>query len=436
LLREPAWPFPYERFDALDGLVGGAEQLRPLPSMTQSTDGRLWFTTGSEVSTLDPAGIARNPLAPPVQVLSLRSGELAYPVTSAATANGVRLPTGRRDLRIAYTALALAMPERVRFRYKLEGYDRDWQDAGMRREAVYTNLGPGDYRFRVIAANEDGVWNQAGATLALTLPPRFVETGWFMALLVLLAALLLGGLYRLRVRHLTARMRDRTQQRLAERERIARGLHDTVLQSVQGLIMLFQQQARSLPISAAERSKLEQTLDLADELMAEGRDCIADLRTAGEPGELGQALTQYGHVLLQQRFTASIHGTPRALSPRLRGEVLAIAREALFNASRHARADKVELIIDYRAEGLSVLVCDDGCGMPAALLCGAGRPNHYGLVGMGERAEAVGARYKLVSTPGKGTAMYLDIPAEHAYVGGRSAALFARLRPRRQARAA
>lgn len=437
LLREPGWPLPYERFDALDGLVGGAEQLRPLPSMAQSTDGRLWFATASDVTSLDPAAIARNPLAPPVQILSLRSGDRSYAVAHPAghpATTGLRLPIGRRDLRIAYTALALALPERVRFRYRLEGYDDDWQDAGTRREAVYTNLGPGDYRFRVIAANEDGVWNETGAALELGLPPRFVETGWFIALMVLLAGALLGGLYLLRVRQLTARVQDRMQERLAERERIARGLHDTVLQSVQGLIMLFHQQARSLPISAGERAKLEQTLDLADELMAEGRDCISDLRTGRDAGELGQALAQYGEVLLQQRFSATIHGTPRALCPRLRDEVQAIAREALFNASRHARADKVELIIDYRTDGLSVLVRDDGCGMPAALSCGTGRPRHYGIVGMCERATQVGARYKLVSAPGQGTAMHLDIPAEHAYAGGRSAALFARLRQRRRPR--
>jgi signal transduction histidine kinase/ligand-binding sensor domain-containing protein len=436
LLRQPAWPLPYERFDALDGLVGSAEQLRPLPSMAQSSDGRLWFATASEVASLDPATIARNRLAPPVQVLSLRSGDVTYPVTTPASAPAgqrLRLPTGRRDLRIAYTALGLAIPERVRFRYKLEGFDERWHDAGTRREAVYTNLGPGDYRFRVTAANEDGVWNETGAALSLTLPPRFVETGWFAALMALLAGTLLGGLYLLRVRQLTARMRDRLHARLAERERIARGLHDTVLQSVQGLIMLFHQQARSLPISAGERGTLEQTLDLADELMAEGRDCIADLRTGAGAGELGQALTRYGGVLLRQRFTATINGAPRALCPRLRDEVQAIAREALFNASRHAGADRVELVIDYRPDGLSLLVRDDGCGMPAAMLAGAGRPRHFGIVGMCERAKAVGARYRLVSAPGRGTAMHLDIPAEHAYPGRRSAAMFARLRLRRRA---
>lgn len=423
LLREPDWPLPYERFDALDGLVGGAGQLRPLPSMAQSGDGRLWFATASEVASLDPAAIARNPLAPPVQVLSLRSGDVTYPAQPA-----LRLPTGRRDLRIAYTALALAVPERVRFRYQLEGFDERWQDAGTRREAVYTNLGPGSYRFRVIAANEDGVWNETGAALDLTLPPRFVETGWFTALMALLAAASLGALYLLRVRRLTARLRERMQERLAERERIARGLHDTVLQSVQGLIMLFHQQARSLPISAGERGKLEQTLDLADELMAEGRDCIADLRSAGEPAELGQALARYGHVLLRERFTASVHGEPRALCPRVRDEVQAIAREALFNATRHAGADKVELVLDYRADGLSLLVRDDGCGMPAAMSAGGGRPGHFGIVGMCERAKAAGARYRLDSAPGRGTAMQLHIPAGHAYPGCRTAALFARLR--------
>jgi signal transduction histidine kinase len=323
------------------------------------------------------------------------------------------------------------MPERVRFRYRLEGFDERWQEAGTRREAVYTNLRPGSYRFHVVAANEDGVWNERGATLALAVPPRFVETGWFAALLVLLAGLLLGSLYLLRVRHLTARLQERMQERLAERERIARGLHDTFLQSVQGLVMLFDQQARTLPVGSEERARIEQTLDLADELMAEGRDCIADLRAAGEPEELGQALTQYGVVLLQQRFTASIHGQPRPATPRVRDAVQTIAREALINAAQHARASHVELILDYRADSLTLLVRDDGCGMPTTL-SSEGRPGHYGIAGMGERARAVGGQATLLSTPGKGTSVHLAIPAEQAYAGQRSAALFQRLRQRRR----
>ena len=434
LLREPAWPLPFERFDALDGLVGSAEQLRPLPSIAQSRDGRLWFATASEVASIDPATVKRNRLAPPVQVLSLRSGDLTYPAQAS-----LRLPTGARDLRIAYTALSLAIPERVRFRYKLDGFDERWQDAGTRREAVYTNLPPGAYRFRVVAANEDGVWNDTGAAMALVLPPRFIETGWFIALMVLLGAALLGVLYWLRVKRLTERMRDRMQERLAERERIARGLHDTLLQSVQGLIMLFGHQARSLPVGTEERCKIEQTLELADELMSEGRDCIADLRSAGECEELGQALAQYGRVLLQQRFTASIEGKPRILCARVRDDVQAIAREALFNAARHARASRVELVLDYRADGLGVLVRDNGCGMavpvPAPVPAAAAVRKHFGIVGMCERARALGAACTLLSAPGQGTSVQLDIPAEQAYPGRRTAALFQRLRQRRRAHA-
>lgn len=427
LVREPQRAVSYERFDALDGLVGGAEQLRPLPSITQSKDGRLWFATASDIASIDPATIARNPLAPPVQVLSLRAGGVRY-----EPGPGLRLPVGQRDLRIAYTALGLAIPERLRFRYQLEGFDQHWQDAGTGREAVYTNLPPGDYRFRVIAANEDGVWNEAGATLELNLPPRFVETSWFKVLMALAAVALLGGLYLLRVRRITTRLQERLQERLAERERIARGLHDTVLQSVQGLIILVEQQVRGLPISAAERSQIEQTLEFADELMAEGRDCISDLRKDGEPGDLDRALCQYGGVLLQRRFVCEVLGAPRALCARVREEVKAIAREALSNAARHARPNKVELVIEYRADAFTLLVRDDGCGMPAAMLVGGAKPQHYGMVGMCERAKAVGARYALESAPGEGTVMRLEVAAEHAYPGRRSAALFARLRQRRR----
>jgi len=427
LMREPGRAVAYERFDALDGLVGSAEQLRPLPSIAQGTDGRLWFATASDVANIDPASIARNPLAPPVQVLSVRAGEVRYEPRP-----GLRLPVGQRDLRIAYTALGLAIPERLRFRYKLEGFDQHWQDASTGREAVYTNLPPGDYRFRAIAANEDGVWNETGATLELSLPPRFIETGWFILLMALAALVLIWALYWLRVRQLTARVQERMQERLAERERIARGLHDTVLQSVQGLIMLFERQVRNLPISAAQRSEIEQTLDFADELLAEGRDCVSDLRHDDMPGDLDHALCQYGSVLLQQRFSSHVAGGSRPLCPRVRQEVRAIAREALFNAARHAEAKHVDLTIEYRPDGFTLQVRDDGCGMPAALLDG-GKPRHYGIVGMCERAKAAGASYVLDSAPGRGTVMRLDIPAEFAYPGRSSAALFARLRERRRA---
>jgi len=407
VLARPGQALVFERFDALDGLRGSAQQGRPLPSLAQGSDGRLWFSTASNVATVDPRRIARNRLAPPVHIVALRANGRTY--------DGPRidLPVGTGELEIAYTALSLTMPERVRFRYRMHGVDRDWQDAGPRRVAFYNSLQPGTYRFQTIAANEDGVWNSTGAEVTVTIPPRFVQTRWFLALLLILTALVLYGLYRLRVRTLTRRMNDVLHARLAERSRIARGLHDTLLQSVQGLIMFFDQQARRLPTNAEERHKIEQTLVLADQLMSEGRDYILDLRSAAEPRELGEALHEYGKVLLHGLLTVSVSGRPHDLAPPVREELHAIAREALFNCARHAGASKVDVRLDYGSDGLQLQVRDDGAGTASD------RPGHYGLSGMRERAEAIGATFTLVSAPGRGTCLDLFLAAERAYADTR-----------------
>ncbi len=480
VLREPGWPAPFERFDGLDGLLGGAEQVHPLPSLAQDRDGRLWFATASDIATLDPSAIPRNRAAPPVQLRAVQSDGRSYPAgpapagaAASSDASGpassealreVVLPKGSSDLQLAFTALSLAMPERVRFRYRLEGVDHDWQEAGERRAAFYTNLPPGSYRFQVTAANEDGVWNSEGAALRITIPPRFTQTPWFAASLALLGAMALWGLYALRVRHLTARMHDRLQVRLRERARIARGLHDTLLQSVQSLIMFFDRQAQALPCDAQERIKIEQTLELADQLMIEGRDYIMELRSGDAPGDLAAVLAEYGGVLLHERLHASVQGNPRALLPHVHGEVHAIAREALFNAARHAQAARVELALEYGPDCFTVRIQDDGLGMARGLAQGAapggahgaaqgtapcmppgsehgaprgrahgmvhGRPGHFGLVGMRERAAAIGATLTVDSMPGKGTAIRLSLGAKLAYVERRGAWL-ARLLPGR-----
>ena len=412
----------FEHFDAQDGLVGGAEQFRPLPSLVQASDGRLWFSTASDVASIDPGHIARNRLAPEVQIRALRSGGASYlPLPQ------VRLPKGSKDVAIAFTALTLSMPERVRFSYMLEGVDAGWQDVQGRREAFYTNLQPGHYRFRVVASNEDGVWNGDGATLHLEIPPTFTQTPWFTALLAAAGILALAALYALRVRQLTARMQDLLHERLAERARIARGLHDTLLQSVQGLIMFFDRQAARLAAGSEEKAKLEQTLELADQLMAEGRNYILDLRATGEAEELAQSLRQYGAVLLHERFHVAICGNPRAMPPRVHEDVLSIAREALFNAARHAQARRVELLLDYGADWFRLDVHDDGCGVGEALAA-AGRPGHFGLVGMRERAASIGASCTVLSPAGGGTTVRLQLPAQLAFVERREASWLARLR--------
>jgi len=418
ILRAPGRIATLEQFNALDGLRGSAEQLRPIPTLARAADGRLWFTTASEVASIDPRRIPRNRLAPTVQILGLQAHGRTYAGAQ------VELPTGTGALQIAYTALSLSMPERVRFRYRLHGVDETWHDAGTRREAFYTNLAPGTYRFDVSAANEDGVWNDAGAHVDIILPPRFVQTKTFLALLVALGALVLYGLYRMRVRHLSRRMDDLLHARLVERARIARGLHDTLLQSVQSMIMFFDLQARCLPHDAEQRPQAERLLALADRLMAEGRDCIHDLRASAVPQELGQALRDYGDAMLPERLAVTVSGRPRALVPLVRDELQTIAREALFNCARHAGAGRVDLVLEYGRDTLRIVVRDDGCGMARP------RSGHYGLSVMQERAATIGATCTLTSAPGQGTAVDLAIDARRAYADTERPALLQRLRRR------
>ncbi len=405
LLNQPGYRARVEQFNALDGLLGTPSQLRPLSTLIAGSDGRLWFATTSEIASLDPRSIARNPLAPTVQITAVRAGDAVY-----AGSTSLQLPAQQRDVRFSFTALSLSMPERLGFRYQLQGYDKDWQDPQGRREAFYTNLPPGSYRFMVKASNEDGVWNEQGAAVWINIAPAFSETPAFYAVLLAAVAVLLYIFYLLRVRYLTAHMQDLMHERLAERARIARGLHDTLLQSVQGLIMYFDSQARRLPSDSEERAKLEQTLDLADQLMVEGREHIMDLRNESIPEQLEQALQQYGTVLLNEHFRLDVRGDPRPLCDAVRNEVYAIAREALLNAARHSKASMVLLELDYQSDYFTLRVSDNGQGLPAHIAEAGQREGHWGLVGMKERAEAMGAQFQLKSVPGEGTCLQLKMP--------------------------
>jgi len=386
---------------------------------------------------IDPAAIRRNPMPPPVAVLSLTADDQPHRVLGGE----VRLPPGTRNLQIAYTALSLSIPERVRFRYMLDGYDDGWQDAGTRRTAFYNDPGPGAYVFRVIAANNDGVWNEVGASLPLVIAPRYYQTPWFRALAVVLGVSLLWIAYLLRLRRLSAQIRERLQERHRERERIARELHDTLLQSVQGLILRFHAVAESLGREAPSHAAMERVLQRADEVMGEARDRVLDLR-AHAPGELPEMLADLGEELVPDYavdFRMVVDGTPRALDPLVCEEVYRIAREAVLNAFQHAHAGHVVAELAYAPELLLVRVRDDGVGLPADVLRAGGRSGHWGLSGMRERAKRVGAALDLRSAAGKGTDVTLRVPGDMAYRGqpraaGRLRRLLRRLRKAAPAR--
>jgi signal transduction histidine kinase len=307
----------------------------------------------------------------------------------------------------------------VRFRYKLEGLDREWQDVGGRREALYTNLRPGQYTFRVTAANNDGVWSDTGASMRFTILPTFYQTRWFAAVVALASVALVFALYKMRVRQVAAQVRGRLEARLAERERIARDLHDTLLQGVQGLIWHFQAATARISSEEPARQFLEESLDRADRLLEEGRDKVRELRPgAMDVTDLAQALAVECEQFAQGHVTnarVSVQGTRRELHPIVREEGFLIAREALSNAFRHARAGNIEAEVSYSDAALHVRVRDDGLGITHAVMEAGEAPGHFGLVGMRERAKKLGAHLEVWSRPGAGTEVDLRVPGRVAY---------------------
>ncbi len=412
LIDDPTHLVSYEQFDSLDGLPGPPVQLRPTPNVLQGPDGLLWFNTVGGLAAIDPSHIHRNPLPPPVRIWSLNARGVEYEVG----ATPIHLPTHTTGLQIEYTAGSLTIPERVQFRYKLADADREWQDAGGRREAFYTNLGPGHYRFQVIASNNDGVWNNTGASLEFLIAPAFYQTKWFYAFCVALAVVILAAAHRVRVRYLLHQARARLQERLVERERLARELHDTLLQGAQGLLLRFQAVANRIPPRESTRELMDRALERAEQVLTESRRRVRNLRVddlADLPEALARAANQVapGHPA---QFRVNIEGVTRELHPIVREEVFMIAREALANAFKHARANNIEAEIAYGNSDLVLRIRDDGVGIDPEVLK-SGRPEHWGLLGMRERAQKVGARLDIWGGAAAGTEVELRVPAQVAY---------------------
>jgi signal transduction histidine kinase len=311
------------------------------------------------------------------------------------------------------------VPERVLCRYKLEDYESDWHGPVATRSATYTNLPPRKYKFRVIACNDDGVWNESGTTLAFDIIPRFYETNWFLLLCSLAAGISLWFVYRWRVRFVTARLNLQYTERLSERERIARDLHDTLLQSVQGVMLSFQAVAREIPDQQQARSALERVLDRADELIAEGRNAIAGLRTIQRDSDLSEDLANAARAFVggsQPQFRIVVEGTVRPLHPMVREEAYRIGREAVANAFLHSRSHNIEVEISY-LDDLRIRIQDDGCGINSEALVSGGKPSHWGLRGMRERARGIRSRVLIRSKIDGGTEIELRVPGALAYDG-------------------
>ena len=407
-LRDPAYPMRTRIYDATDGVAGKIGMLHN-QSIAEAGDGKLWFSRQSVTFWIDPR-------RPPATLPAPRAEVSALSVDGVQVQDGhERLPAGTRDLQLTYNASSLGTPSRLRFHYLLDGYDRHWHDAGSLRQAQYTGLGPGSYRFKVMAFNGDGVASPV-AELPFRVLPAFYQTWWFRTLCVLALLAALHAAFRWRVRRHGARLRARMEAQQAERERIARELHDTLLQGTQAVILHFHNASMALPANEPARAAMLRALDAADRVLEEGRDQVHQLRTGDTDDEpWPDALRREGERLAALHGVAFRYlesGKPQALPAAARHEIRRIAGEALRNAFVHARAALIELELRHARGMVQLDVRDDGSGLPPALASGGQVAGHWGLPGMRERAAAIGAELALITREGGGTHWRLRVPLD------------------------
>ena len=416
--RTPTQNIQFTVFDRADGIRIRALLSGYSPRVSQSSDGRLWFANLETVTVIDPRHLAFNKIAPPVHVEQIIADGKNY-----GRSRELRLPPRVRDLTIDYTALSFAAPEKVRFRFKLEGQDPDWREVVNDREVQYSNLGPGNYRFRVTACNNSGVWNEQGDTLDFSIAPAYYQTSWFQLLCAAMLIAMLWMLYQLRLRQVARQFNMTLEARVSERTRIARELHDTLLQSFHGLLLKFQTASRLLPGRPTEaKQKLDSAIEQAEEAIIEGRDAVEGLRASTvQNNDLALAIRTLGEELATEanngpaKFRVVVEGVSRNLHPILRDEVYKIAAEALRNAFSHSQAGQIEVEIQYDNQQFRLRVRDDGQGFDPRIPAGQGLDGHYGLSGMKERAKIAGGKLKIWSEVGAGTEVELEIPAKIAY---------------------
>ena len=408
-------------FDSSDGVSNAPIAFHAGSQVIWSSDGKMWFQGFlGGASVIDPQHLLSNKIPPPVHVERIIANGKTYDAS-----NGIRLPPQIRDLKIDYTALSFVAPEKVRFRFRLEGQDRNWREVANDREAQYSNLPPGDYVFRVTAANNSGVWNEAGATLEFSVAPAWFQTDWFYASCVLAGLLITWTTYRIRMHQVASGLRARFDERLSERARIARDLHDTLLQSFQASLIQMQRARNHFSRSTEEAIQtLDNAIGSAEHAIVEGRDAIQDLRLTVIPqSHLEHLLTVAGQELAKTQdangtppmFRVTVEGPQRSLSPILQDEVYRIGREVLRNAFQHSQASRIEAEIRYDKRKLRLRIRDDGKGIDQKILAEGARDGHWGLPGARERATRIGARLDFWSEAGAGTEVELTVPASRAY---------------------
>lgn len=435
-LENSSYQVKGEHFGRRDGVPGPAFQLRPLNTAVEGTDGRIWFTENRGVVWLDPSKTENKLPAPPITIQSISADDRNYQL-----APSVQFPPHTSSVQINYAAVSLSNPETIRFRYNLQEADKGWQHVSAAEPVSYRNLSPGLYHFIVNATDTNGVWSDAVATKEFTILPAFYQTRWFIALCFVATLAFLCMLYMLRLRQLGVQFEVRLEERVDERTRIARDLHDTLLQSFQGLVLRFQTASNLLgPHPSEAKQTLDGAIDQAAEAITEARDAVEQLRSStAVSNDLVRAITSLGESLASDEsraqspaFHVAVEGTRRELHPISRDEVYRIASEALRNAFRYSQSHRIEVEVHYDKRELRLRIRDDGVGIDARHLGGAEQSRHFGLRGMRERAQRLGAELTIWTEVGSGTELELVVPSSCVYLTSAvaRASLFGKIRSR------
>ena len=372
------------------------------PAAWRTSDGQLWFSTTRGLLVLDSRNADRRFSAPAAAVEEIT-------VNGARVTGGAdlgRLPPGDNNVAFRYTGLSYIAPTRITFKYRLEGFDSTWADAGARREAFYTNLPPGQFRFRVAACNPENDCREASVPVAFEIEPRYYQRAWFIPLCLAAAIALAFAGVRLHIR----RLRDQFALILAERTRIARELHDTLIQGFSGVTM--EMQALSARLPPRERGTLEQIVADAGASLREARQSLVSLRRGSDRvSDFAKAIAQTSRQLTDEkdiRLSLQLEHWSGTLPADVEYNLLRIAQEAVANAVKHSGTRTLLVALDRTAKQIRLLVQDDGAGFTGD---GNTPPGHYGLTGMRERAAHIGARLHLDTAPGRGTAVTVTMDA-------------------------
>ena len=411
---------PPREFDTADGLpsTGGVRRDR---SVVADSGQRIWMSLAGGICVTDPARVSDGSAPAIVHIEGVTVDGEALKLW-----NDLRISSGHRRVSFDFIALSLASPEKVRYRYRLDPLDGQWTEPAAVRQAVYSNLGPGKYKFRLMASNSDGIFNSAESAVAMEVTPRLWQLLWFQLLVGLATVAAAVALYRYRLYLLTTELNVRFEERLAERTRLAQELHDTLLQGFLSISLQVQVAASAVPADSKAKPILTRVVVLMRQVIEEGRNTVRGLRAEIQQAptlesafsDIPAEIAPYEAGADRAEFRMVVEGDPRPLHPLLRDEVYRIGREAILNALRHSKASHIEAELRFSPQQLQLFVRDDGTGIDEEILQ-FGREKHWGLTGMRERAERIGARLHVMSRESAGTEIQLDVPAHLAFLDER-----------------